>query len=328
MRLTYRTYMHRRTLLLPVLLFVALIFPVLHAWGEETAPPPLSASPPAPAFKWFEPDYELDAYYTNASLAIALTKDPIPSFGERDEGELYRFLLSHSIIPRFLYLEASVNPMPYLGVSVKKHQTSLYEDAELTDSFNIIKSLTAGFEEPWALSLFAGTVVDFDIPGREDTHGKGYSGYLLSAGNYHIKDNTLIKDEWREFEWKVKGDRKSPERKLNWSFRVGAKLHGNPDITDIIYLSIRRSRVDYRSERDSIFNNSGFEYTYDMNRRGLHAIRHYFFIDKKWPDPESRMAFALAVGFVWESADKYSGDLKAGRTSDEFQLILRPNIEF
>ena len=36
---------------------------------------------------------------------------------------------------------------------------------------------------------------------------------------------------------------------------------------------------------------------------------------------------ALAVGFVWESADKYSGPLRIGRTDDEFQFILRRNLE-
>jgi hypothetical protein len=51
---------------------------------------------------------------------------------------------------------------------------------------------------------------------------------------------------------------KITDKKLSWSFRIGAKLHGNPDITDIIYLSFRRSRVDYKSG-DPLFNNSGFK---------------------------------------------------------------------
>jgi hypothetical protein len=55
----------------------------------------------------------------------------------------------------------------------------------------------------------------------------------------------------------VKGDRKTQDQKLSWSFRVGTKLHGNPNITDIYYLSFRRSRLDYQPKRDSIFNNSG-----------------------------------------------------------------------
>lgn len=313
--------------LLPVLL-AALLHPA-GARAEDAAPgPPVPAPPPSAEFKRFELDYELDAYYSNVSLTIALTKDPIPQLGERSEEEIYRTLLARSYMPRFLYLEASINPLPYLGVYIRKDHRDFYDDAELSGSFNWVKALTAGFEEPWALSLFAGNVVDFDVPGQTDVKGKGYSGYLYSAGNYHIKDNALVKDDWWEAEWKLKGDRKSPVKKLNWSFRVGAKLHGNHDITDIIYLSFRRSRVDYQPERDSLLNNSGFEYTYDMNRRGLHPIRHYLFVDKKWPYADTRAAFSLAVGFVWESAGKYTGRLSTGRTEDDFQIILRPNIEF
>jgi len=58
-----------------------------------------SSSRPAPSitcragtsrqFKWVEADYELDAYYSNVSLTIALTKDPIPSLGEQEEDEIY-----------------------------------------------------------------------------------------------------------------------------------------------------------------------------------------------------------------------------------------------
>ena len=138
----------------------------------------------------------------------------------------------------------------------------------------------------------------------------------------------MIQDQWREYEWKMKGDRKSPVKKLSWSFRIGAKLHGNPDITDIYYFSFRRSRVDYHREESSLFYNSGFEYTYDMDRRTFNAIRHYVLVDKKWPFENRQMAFSMAVGFVWESAKKYTGVLAAGRDKNDFQFILRPNIEF
>jgi hypothetical protein len=74
-------------------------------------------------------------------------------------------------------------------------------------------------------------------------------------------------------------------------------------------------------------NNSGFEYTYDMDRKNLRPIRHYFYVDKKWPIENKQMALSLAVGFVWESADKYTGALAAGR-GNNFQFIIRPNIEF
>lgn len=306
-----------------------LITPAVSAQETAEAEVHQDTTAPVEEFRRFKFVFEPDAYYTDVDLIFALTRAPIPHLGEMRESEIYRTLLSRSaLLPQFLVLEASVNPMPYLGTYIKEHNRSFYDNAQISGSFNWVKALTAGFEEPYAASILAGNVVNFTEPGRKYITGIGYSGYLVSTGNYHIKDNEMIKDDWWEFEWKMKGDRKSPVIKLGWSFRVGAKLHGNPNITDILYLSFRRSRVDYKPEGASIFNNSGFEYTFDMNRKTFHSIRHYFYVDKKWPVENRQMAYALAMGFVWESARKYSGTLAAGRDKDDFQFIIRPNIEF
>ena len=310
--------------------FLSLLL-VPHLSQAQTAPAvnenkPASDQPEQ--FKRFKFVFEPDAYYTDVELIIALTKAPIPHVGEKTEAEFYQTLLSGAaILPRYILFEASVNPMPYLGVYLKKNERSFYDNAQLAGSFNWVKALTSGFEEPYAVSMLAGNVVSFDVPGSRDIKGNGYSGYLFSAGKYHIKDNTLVDDRWEEVEWKVKGDRKSTINKLSWSFRIGAKLHGNSDITDIFYLSFRRSRLDYLPKDSSLMNNSGFEYTVDLDRKTLHSIRHYFFVDKKWPFENQKMAFTLALGFVWESKEKYSGVL-ATSTDDNFQFILRPNIEF
>jgi len=285
------------------------------------------ADQPEP-FKRFTFLFEPDAYYSDVELIIALTQAPIPSVGEKTEAEFYRTLLSGAaVLPRYVLFEASVNPMPNLGVYLKKNERNFYDNAQIAGSFNWVKALTTGFEEPYAVSMLAGNVVSFDVPGNKDVKGNGYSGYLFSAGNYHIKDNSLIHDRWEEIEWKIKGDRKSPAQKLSWSFRIGAKFHGNPDITDIYYLSFRRSRLDYVPADASLKNNSGFEYTVDLDSRTLQSIRHYFFVDKKWPFDTRKMALTLALGFVWESKEKYRGVLATSK-QDNFQFILRPNIEF
>jgi hypothetical protein len=72
--------------------------------------------------------FEPDAYYTDLDLIISLTKAPIPQLGELTEVEIYRTLLSRAaLLPHFLVLEASVNPMPYLGTYVKEHNRDLYD---------------------------------------------------------------------------------------------------------------------------------------------------------------------------------------------------------
>jgi len=259
---------------------------------------------------------------------LALTKSPVPRVGEKSEAEIYATLLSRAaLLPRFVVFEASVNPLPYLGVYIKRNEPGLYENAQISGSFNWVQALTAGFEEPYALSLLAGNVVAFDVRGSSEVKGLGYSGYLYSIGNYHIKDNTLIHDRWHEMEWKLKGDRKSPVKKLSWSFRIGAKLHGHPDILDILYLSFRRSRLDYRLDESSLLHNSGFEYTVDLNLGSYSPVRHYFTVDKKWPIENKQMAFTLALGFIRESAARYSGPLANGE-GNNFQFLVQPNIAF
>ncbi len=124
----------------------------------------------------------------------------------------------------------------------------------------------------------------------------------------------------------MKGDRKSPVKKLSWRFRIGAKLHGNPGITDIVYRSFRRSRLDYKPEGYSLFNNSGFEYAYDMDRKNLRPVWHYFYVDKKWPIENRQMAFSL-------SSDSYGSQPQVHRSAcngrgNNFQFILRPNTGF
>jgi hypothetical protein len=320
-----RRYSYPALLLLLLVLFLPFPVSAEHSDEQQTD---RAATNEKGRERWFDLEIETDAYYSNVALFLALTSKPIPQLGEKKEAEIYQALLSGSLIPRFMVLEASVNPLPYAGAYIRKNHTRFYDNAEVSGSFNWVKAVTAGFQEPYAVSLFFGNVVDFDIPEKPDVKGKGYSGLLMSVGDRHIKDNVLIRDNWREFEWKVKGDRKSPERKLSWSFRLGLKLHEHPEITDILFLSMRRSRLDYKPSRSSFLDNSGFEYTFDMDRRTFSAIRHYFFIEKKWPLESRKMAPALAVGFVWESAKKYTGSLGTNRQNDEFQFILRPNIEF
>jgi hypothetical protein len=228
-RAVLRTIGETSRLLFPAL--VLLLSWPLAASGETSGAASGSEQPTLPPekFKRFEIVFEPDAYYTDLEFIIALTKTPIPHVGEETESEIYQTILSRAaLLPRYLVFEGSVNPLPYLGVYIKRNEQDFYDDAQISESFNWVKALTAGFEEPYALSLFAGNVVGFDVPESKEIKGNGYSGYLFSAGNYPIKDNALIHDRWNEFEWKMKGDRKSPVKKLSWSFRIGAKLHGNP----------------------------------------------------------------------------------------------------
>lgn len=299
------------------------------AMGDETpagAPQESAPADDAPDKVSFEVTW--DAYYTSADLILSLTDAPIPKVGEKNEFEVYRDLLKSSLVPRFLLLEASVYPMPCLGGWIKHQERDFYDDSELISGLNLVNAVTAGFDEPYAISVFAGNVVQFkkkDEPGKAGNNG--YMGFLFSAGDYHIKDNDFIYDQWCEIEWKLKGDRIFSNQKLTWSFRLGGKIHDHSDITDSIYVSLRRSRLDYEAPASSILKNSGFEYTFHVTSDGFQPISHYLSVEKKWPIKDKKIAFSLAVGGVLETSRKYTGSLSRNKSSD-FQVFIRPNIEF
>jgi len=174
--------------------------------------------------------------------------------------------------------------------------------------------------------------VSFTRPGETHAGGnKGYTGWLLSGGAQHIKSNQLVDDPWWELEWKIKGDRTIDAQELHWSFRLGAKVHGNPDIADVYYVALRRSRTDFDIGLlgDTFLRDFGFEYIFDMRQGDLKPMRHYLMLDRKFPFDNARVAFSIEFGFVWESVGKYSGSLADPNTRiNSFQYLIRPNFEF
>ena len=274
-----------------------------------------------------ELELEYDSYYSSLDYYIPLTNSPIPCLDEKNEFDVYKHLIL-SPVPRFLVAEISVNPAPCLGVFLKKNEPDFYNRANVSQDFNIIQGITAGFEEPWAASLFLGNVMSYSPPGVKACEGKGYIGALVSCGNYHIKDNELIEDNWLEAELKVKGDKKSEENKITWSFRVGGKFHNNPYIKDVLYFSMRRDRLDYGDRSFSFLKNSGIEYTVSIDNESGSIIEHYFRIGKKIPLGKIRAAFSINTGFIWDAADKYTGPLARPGNGSLFQFILQPNLEF
>lgn len=293
-----------------------------------------SAFAEEPAEKKTTYELELDPYYSAFGVYNSLTGKPIPHMKVASEAEIYRELIRKFYLPRTFVVEASINPLPYAGTLIKKHQSGFYNNMQLNSNFNAVQAITAGFEEPWALSFFFGNVVSFDsIKKAYEGKRNGYSGILINIGNYHIKDNVLIKDNWVETEAKLKGEQILADRELRWSFRVGTKFHANPYIADSFYIGFRRSRTDFKESGKSNFwlHNSGIEYISDFSQKTFKPIRHYFLVDKKFPMKNSRLAFSLGLGFIWTADEKYSGPLSdAGKmkTTSAFQFILQPNLVF
>lgn len=272
-------------------------------------------------------EYELEPYYSNIAYFKTLDDSPIPELGQRSESEVYRDLFYRSYLPRFILLEASINPMPVLGVMLKSDEAEgIYSQMTVTQDLNLVEVVTAGFEEPFALSVFLGNMVKYESADGNSTTSKGFMGYLASYGSYHIRQNKLIRDDWGEFEWKLKGDQILEDRNLSWSFRVGLKMHDNPFITDEFYVALKRERVQSKGDVYSWIENGGIEFKYRMDKDSGATIGQQIIIDKKIPIKNKNWVVSIGIGFVRDTPLKYKGDLLVDETSTAF--ILRPSISF
>ncbi len=281
-----------------------------------------------------EMSFELDPYYSNIAYVHALTEKPIPRETYKKERSVYFYLLRNIYHPRYMLVEASIYPFPIAGVYLKKNQEDFYERNQYTQNFNAVKAITAGFPEPWAYSFFLGNVVDF-VRGENDKKvvGKGYSGFLLSYGSKHIVDNIMVDDHWYEAEVKLKGSDIREKRNLSWSYALGYKGHRNIEIRDALYISIKRSRIDYIESDANPFwkffvNNSEQEIRLDFDVREVQKgkiIRYLFLFGKKFVLARGKFTFSFSLGAFKTLTSGYSGKLEQN-IDDHWTFILRPNV--
>jgi len=288
-----------------------------------------SATQPSEEGSKVEVMWESDPYYSDVNLNIPLTEKQIPTIRSTSESVIYSELIQGSLIPRYMLVEASIYPMPLLGTYLKSNQPDFYQRGRLgQSSINIIDSATAGFQEPWAVSAFFGNIAKIVRPG-EDRVGSnvGYTGYLISAGTKQIKDNEMIDDHWLEVEWKIKAKVDYPDEKLDWSFRVGGKFHDNLDITNELYVNLRRINMNVRFPFLSWISNSALDVKLFFSEKSARLLRQQYIVGKKYPKAGWKYTPTLDIGVVWSSPDEYSGVLRTSNL-DTVTLIFRPSVDF
>lgn len=272
-------------------------------------------------------EIEWDVYYSNIGFYQSLTNQPIPEIVEDDESSTYRRMFDRVFNkPRFILFELGVYPLPFATAYVQENHRNTYDKVSIGD-FNILQAITAGYDEPYALSFFLGSIVRFVQPGEEKKlKNRGYTGWLFSFGDQHIVKNQLVDDKWYELEWKIKGDKDFENKTLSWSFRVGAKVHDNQEITDVLYFGIRRNHLDVASDEVSWFQNADIEYKIDLDNETFQLSQQSLFINKKWPTfIFKKSTFEFGVGFIQQKR-KYVGQLESQQ--EDFQLVLRPSFKF
>jgi hypothetical protein len=292
--------------------------------GEESAPASIKAEEKTTEIIW-----ELDPYYTSVAMNTPLTSDAIPTITSDSELDILSKLIEGSFIPRYMLLEASVYPMPVLGTYIKNQSPDFYSQWEIgSGGINLLESATAGFQEPWAVSAFFGNIAKLVRPGETRVgDNMGYTGYLVSAGSKHIKDNVMISDNWYELEWKIKGKRNFPNDKLQWSFRVGGKFHDNQYVTNVVYAAIHRNNLNPKYPFLDWLRNSELDLKMHFSQQDGSMIRTEIIAGKKYPLANKDYTPTLNIGFIWSNPKEYTGLLNSTDKSS-ITLVFRPSIEF
>jgi hypothetical protein len=273
-------------------------------------------------------DYEADIYYSNASLFWKFPDENITDASEYSEVELYTDLAKKIFSSNIFLVEIAAHPMPIAGLIYRNSNEEPYTKDKI-QNFNPVKTLTAGFEEPYSISFFVGRMMVF-AKERKGHIGKNraYMGYLLTFGDYSIKDNRAYYNRWSNFEVKLKGTRELEKDNLDWSFRVGARFNENRDFTDSYYFGLRRNRIDFEQSFLSWFYNSAFEIMTSFSANNLELMENQIMLEKIWPaSSKKHIAFGLGIGYLYTSGAKYNG-LLADQGIDNHQIIIRPNIKF
>lgn len=267
----------------------------------------------------------MDPYYSSIGAYINLTEQPIPHLNTTDEKEIYADLLLRSHKPRFMLIEASVYPMPVLGAFWRHNYRDSYDKAQLGPDLNLVEALTAGFEEPYALSFFLGNMVTYQSDLEAMGKNKGFMGYLLSIGDKHLFRNQAIDDHWLELEWKIKGTVSQSSMDLDWSLRAGMKWHDNEAIADAYYFAFRRDHSAIKNAWLSFMENSGvdvyFEFGQDLNA----PTQQRLLLHKNVPLQNSKNMFVFTTGLIRTSQRRYQPPFDV---DSELQLVFTPSIKF
>ncbi len=274
-----------------------------------------------------EYDYEADAYYSNVSAFIDLDPNQeITNAINLSEQEIYTKLLLNTFSPNIALFEASFHPMSLAGMYFRNKEEGLYDKSNI-ENFNLVKAVTAGYEEPYSLSFFIGRMMIFKNK-ESDEIGKNraYMGYLVTIGDYSIKDNLAHYNKWLNIEFKLKGTRNREDSDLDWSFRVGTKINNNNNFVNTFYMGARRSSVDYKKTVWSFVHNSAFSTLFAVSADTFRLTDTEVILEKKWPLSWSKkISFGLGLGYLYNSGEKYTGAL-SDEGINNHQLILRPNF--
>ena len=283
------------------------------------------------------------AYQSYINSYIHLKRKGSTPILKPQESLIYRYLIGRLTKPGYLLFQASAYPLAALSSQLETFHPHEFNRFKLM-GWNILRSVGAGPEEPYALSVLLGNLAFFGF--KEETDGKikmrqlgaAMAGIVITTGHLHLYENIRIDDRWWQTELILTGNLKEPNmRKIFWNFRIGTKFHKNKMAPDVIVLALQRNHTDWHYRGVSFLRSSIIRYEAhfpigDEWRGSPFTIRQLLTYGKKIPFKifGRFMAVRLGGGVLWEWIRKYDHQKRMFEPKETSHLVwlMQPSLEF
>jgi len=286
-----------------------------------------------------------DIYKSYSSLYIDFRRyDRSYAIHSGQEKLIYSKLIRELTLPKFLLLQYTFYPLTSLSSYLETEKPATFNRFNTIYDINLLRSVSGGYEEPFAWSIFAGNILfmryqflDQRDKQRRKQAGSALAGFAYSFGYHQILDNIYIHDFWQQLEFVLIGNiNEKSHRKLSWNFRVGVKFHRSNLLNNVLTLQFERSQSYYGSDKLSFLKNSLIKYKAYFPITGEnhppHSVYQYFSYGKKFPVKIfGRMVFLVAAaGVRWEWVYRYDREKNRFPDKPEGYLtwLFSPNVEF
>lgn len=284
----------------------------------------------------FQGEFSVSPYVATAEVVGPLEERGIPYVkSDRREDHYYWRVLRHMLVPRFWILGLDVKPVAAAGVLAKEFAPGLYDDAEVAPGLNLVQSVSEGWTDPGALTLFVGDALDVVDDGGGIV-GRGRAGLALSMGFGHIVSNVIYPDLWVEPSVRLAGELVSTSRDMEWNFVVGMRFHTSRDVRNVLFCEIVRNRIDRHYYGWHPLRNTSLEYRLDLSPvllfktgelYGDGTVNHSLLAGKRWPVRGGKNTLGLKLGAEYQWSNGYSGRVKRA-AEPGWTFLMRPMFSF
>ena len=305
----------------------AMLPAALHAFGVVV---------PIDSRRQFQCEFTVTPYVASAEVVGPLDEKRIPYVkANRREDHYYWRVLRHVLMPRFWILGLDVKPVALAGVLTKEFAPEVYETAEIRPGMNLVQSVSEGWPDPGALTLFLGDAIKV-IDDDDEIAGRERAGLALAIGAGHIVNNLIYPDVWFEPSLRLTGEFISRSRDMEWNFVVGMRFHASRNVRNVLFCEILRNRIDRHYYGWHPLRNTSLEYRLDLSPARLletgevygdGAVNNTLLVGKRWPVRRGRNTLGLKLGAGYQWSNGYSGRMK--RASEPgWTFLMRPMFSF